>query len=206
LRAFWQKLDETPDGAAIVLPDGRMGTVIGRLEHETRSRTNRITSWHVEIGDGQSISLKRTTRLKAEDAPSPAPPAPAPAPARRYRVGVIIEVDDWEASLHFYRDVLKLDISKQSLRYVSFAGLLALVPAATPRASEGEQLTINPSSFDSRQAVTIFVPSSDLDDFRTRIAESGVAVSPPREREGRKMFRCLDPDGNVIEVRELNGG
>jgi hypothetical protein len=41
-----------------------MGTVIRRVEHETRSRTNRISSWQVEVGDGQSISLKRTTRLK----------------------------------------------------------------------------------------------------------------------------------------------
>jgi ADP-ribosylglycohydrolase/catechol 2,3-dioxygenase-like lactoylglutathione lyase family enzyme len=203
LREFWQKLDETPDGEAIVLPDGRMGTVVRRIEYETRSRTNRIMSWQVEIGDGQSISLKRTTRLKPEDVP-PAPPAPGPA--RRYRVGVIIEVDDWEASLHFYRDVLQLDVSKQSPRYVSFAGLLALVPASTPRESEGEQLTISSSSFDSRQAVTIFVPSSDLDHLRMRIAESGLAVSPPGEREGRKMFRCFDPDDNVIEVRELNGG
>jgi hypothetical protein len=74
-----------------------MGTVIRRVEHETRSRTNRISSWQVEVGDGQSISLKRTTRLKPEDAP---PPAPQAQPSvRRYRVGVIIEVDDWEASL-----------------------------------------------------------------------------------------------------------
>lgn len=204
LREFWQILEETPDRGAIVLPDGRMGTVIGRVEHETRSRTNRITSWHVEIGDGQSISLKRTTRLKPEDAPPPAPATP-PLP-RRYRVGVIIEVDDWEASLHFYRDVLQLDISKQSPRYVSFAGLLALVPAATRRSSEGGQLTISSSSFDARQAVTIFVPASDLDAFRRRIAASGSAVSLLGDREGRRMFRCLDPEGNVIEVRELNGG
>jgi ADP-ribosylglycohydrolase/catechol 2,3-dioxygenase-like lactoylglutathione lyase family enzyme len=201
LREFWHTLEETPDGGAIVLPDGRMGTVIRRIEHETRSRTSRITSWQVEVGDGQSLSLKRTTRLKPEDAPPPAPPS-----ARRYRVGVIIEVDDWEASLRFYRDVLRLDISKQSQRYVSFAGLLALVPAAAPHASEGGQLTINTSSFDSRQAVTIFVRPSDLDDLRGRIAASGSAVSPPGERDGRKMFRCLDPDGNVIELRELNGG
>jgi predicted enzyme related to lactoylglutathione lyase len=201
LRQFWHTLEQTPDGGAIVLPDGRMGTVIRRIEHETRSRTNRITSWQVEIGDGQSISLKRTTRLKPEDAPLPAPPS-----ARGYRVGVIIEVDDWEASLRFYRDVLRLDITKQSPSYVSFAGLLALAPAAPPRAGEGGQLTINSSSFDSRQAVTIFVPASDLDDLRRRIAASGSAVSPPGERHGRKMFRCLDPDGNVIELRELNGG
>jgi catechol 2,3-dioxygenase-like lactoylglutathione lyase family enzyme len=203
LRGFWQKLEETPDGEEIVLPDGRMATVVHRLEHETRSRTNRIMSWQVEIGDGQSISLKRTTRLKPDDTPPPAPPA---SPPRRYRVGVIIEVDDWEASLHFYRDVLQLDISKHSPRYVSFAGLLALVPAAMPRAGAGRQLTINSNSFDSRQAVTIFVPASDLDDFRRRIAGSGSAVSPCGERDGRKMFRCLDPDGHVIELRELNGG
>jgi ADP-ribosylglycohydrolase len=63
LREFWRRLEETPDGGPVVLPDGRMGTVIHRVEHETRSRTNRITSWQVEIGDGPSISLQRTTRL-----------------------------------------------------------------------------------------------------------------------------------------------
>jgi hypothetical protein len=75
-----------------------------------------------------------------------------------------------------------------------------------PRAGAARQLTINPNSFDSRQAVTIFVPASDLDVFRRRIAASGSAVSPRGERDGRKMFRCLDPDGHVIELRELNGG
>lgn len=119
---------------------------------------------------------------------------------------MIIEVDDWDASLRFYRGVLRLDISKQSPRCASFAGVLALVPAATPRAAEGVQLTINSSSFDSRQAVTIFVPASDLDDFRRRIAASGSAVSQPGERDGQRMSRCFDPDGYVIELRELNGG
>jgi ADP-ribosylglycohydrolase/catechol 2,3-dioxygenase-like lactoylglutathione lyase family enzyme len=202
IREFWRTIEESTEGSALVLPDGRMGTVLRRIEHETKSRTNRIISWEFEIGDGQSISLKRTTRLKPEDAPMP-----TAASARRYRIGVIIEVDDWEASLKFYRDVLRLDISKQSARYVSFAGLLALVPASTPRGGKSDQLSISHSNdlFESHQAVTIFVPSSELDDFRRRVADSGVAVSRPDEREGRRMFRCLDPEGNVIELRELNG-
>jgi len=158
------------------------------VRREARNRRENLR--HRRTRRRKSISLKRTTRLKPEDTPPPAPPAPPSA--RGYRVGVIIEVDDWEASLRFYRAVLRLDITKQSPSYVSFAGLLALAPAATPRAGEGGQLTINSSSFDSRQAVTIFVPASDLDDFRRRIAASGSAVSPSGERHGRKMFRCLD--------------
>lgn len=204
LREFWRTIEESQQGGSLVLPDGRLGTLLRRVEHQTRSRTNRITSWEVEVGDGQTISLKRTTRIKPEDAPAP---SAAPSSARRYRIGVIIEVDDWEESLRFYRDFLRLDISKQSPRYVSFAGLLALVPATSPRREKSEQLTIRDASeqFESPQVVTIFVTSSDLEELRSSITQSGIVVSPPGEREGRKMFRCLDPDGNVIELRELNG-
>jgi hypothetical protein len=50
------------------------------------------------------------------------------------------------------------------------------------------------------------LPAAELDSTRARIVSDGAAASPFSDRHGRRMFRCLDPDGNVLEFRELNGG
>jgi ADP-ribosylglycohydrolase/catechol 2,3-dioxygenase-like lactoylglutathione lyase family enzyme len=205
IRSFWDKLESAETGNEIVLPDGRLAKILGRTDHQTRSRSNRITSSLVEVGDGQTISLKRVTRVTPENTPPPSAAAPS---RRRYRIGVIVEVEDMENSLLFYQDVVGLDITKRSPRYASFAGLLALVAASGPLLSDPAQLTIDDTErmFDSRQTVTIFLPAADLESVRARILRRGFAVSDFSEREGRRMFRCLDPDRHVLEFRELNGG
>jgi ADP-ribosylglycohydrolase/catechol 2,3-dioxygenase-like lactoylglutathione lyase family enzyme len=211
LRKFWDELRKKSTGGDIVLPDGRLARILGRVEHDTRSRTNEITSWQLEAGDGQTLSLKRVTKRK-EDVLSSTPPAvQAPPPARRYRIGVVVEVDDLQRAIHFYRDTLGLEISKQSPNYTGFSGLLALAPASSPRvpvAPGSRQLKLEDSQrlFESRQTVTIFYSSAELEHVRSRLLREGASVSEYSERHGRRMFRCLDPEGNVLEFRELNGG
>lgn len=204
IRRFWDKLERERPGGNVVLPDGRLATVISGTRHETKSRTNQITSWLVEAGDGQTLALKRTKK-KAGDDVKPKVPVRA---ARPYRIGVVIEVDDLERALHFYRDIVGLEISKQSPQYVSFAGLLALAPAPIPRVEKPTQLTLADSErlFESRQTVTVFLAAAELDDMRAKIVSQGSVASRLSDRQGRRMFRCLDPDGNVLEFRELNGG
>ena len=114
LRQFWQTLEVTP---------GRRSERSARRTHGHSDPPRRARdeipyeSHHQLEGRNRRRPVDLTqahdkveARRRAFGTPQP------PPPSRRYRVGVIIEVDDWEASLHFYRDVLQLDISKQSPR------------------------------------------------------------------------------------------
>lgn len=203
LREFWRGLEAKELNAEVVLPDGRLASILDKTDYETRSQTTWIRSWLVRTGDSQTLSLKRVAKR-----PAGRPIEARPSAARNYRIGVIVEVDDLERSLSFYRDLVGLEISRQSPHYVSFAGLLALAPTANPRVAELEQLSLSEGAnlFQSRQTVTIFLPHADLDAMRTKLERAGTPVSAFAERHGRRTFRCLDPEGNVLEFRELNGG
>jgi catechol 2,3-dioxygenase-like lactoylglutathione lyase family enzyme len=113
----------------------------------------------------------------------------------------------------FYEQVIRLRISKESPRRTVFEAALALEPLpAALREGEGdtrEQLALDTDStqpsFETRSAITIYVPQDDFDRIRIGIKEAGLPLSDVRHQDGRPSFRCHDPDGNVLEVRALNG-
>jgi hypothetical protein len=51
------------------------------------------------------------------------------------------------------------------------------------------------------QAVTFFRSEREVAGMHARLVDGEFAVSGLFDRDGRKAFRCADPDGYVIEIR-----
>jgi ADP-ribosylglycohydrolase/catechol 2,3-dioxygenase-like lactoylglutathione lyase family enzyme len=215
-RAFWKQFGEKQMGESVVLPDGRHGVVRAVLEHRTKRDGLRPRTWVVDTSDGQTLHLKRVAKVPVGELASRRPTRAAQAKEddRRVRIGVVLHVADLEQSRTFYRDLVGLAVSRSSPARTVFAGLLALEPLPSSLREEGvsEQLPLltddppgDDISFDARSAITIYLSADDFTMTRRRLEDTGRQISPIATAEGREVFRCLDPDGNVVEFRSARG-
>jgi ADP-ribosylglycohydrolase/catechol 2,3-dioxygenase-like lactoylglutathione lyase family enzyme len=202
---FWRGLTEVGAGAEVDLPDGRRGTVRDVVDHPTKTR-NSIKTWMVETSDGQTLFLKKVSKLPAATERPPEPAESAQPDVRRRRAVVAVEADDLERSVSFYRDVLGLEVRRQTPDYVNFGGVVLVLPAAGERGDgSSSQLRLPEDVFASKPKIMIFVDAGELEALRSQIVGAKLPVSVIEEGGGRRHFYCLDPDGTVIELREANG-
>jgi catechol 2,3-dioxygenase-like lactoylglutathione lyase family enzyme len=60
---------------------------------------------------------------------------------------------------------------------------------------------------EAASAVVLAISVVDLDAYATALRQAGVELLyPPRERDGVRMTAVRDPDGNLIELTEREGG
>jgi predicted enzyme related to lactoylglutathione lyase len=113
--------------------------------------------------------------------------------------GVKLSVKDMKAVATFYESVIGLTPIKKKSRYVSY-GSLSLVDSGY--ANELSTGLIGHAIKPGNHRVEIHVP--DLDGIHRRIQESsthtvqGIMLMP----WGERVFHCVDPEGNVIEIIE----
>jgi ADP-ribosylglycohydrolase/predicted enzyme related to lactoylglutathione lyase len=215
-RRFWRAFGEPQPGERVELPGGRVGQVTAVITHETKRSELLPLTWVVEVDDGQILRFKRVKK---------APPGVGPASGgessraaastveadRRPRIGVVLHVSDFSRARSFYERVVGLQISKEAPGRTVFEGLLALepLPRSLQPAPSSRQLAFENQellpSFDTTSAVTIYLHMSDFEDVRARIEREAIPLGEVRAPDGRPTFRCLDPDGNVVEFRARNG-
>jgi len=111
-------------------------------------------------------------------------------------------VEDLDRSESFYSQVFGLIATKRNAKYVHVSDVLILVP----RQYAAEMMLDSPDSVDfPRPTATIIslgVPS--LNAIQQRLEPFGVKVLTGAVNRSRHSFlRCLDPDGNIVEVFEL---
>ncbi|MCI4335238.1 MAG: VOC family protein [Thermoplasmata archaeon] len=117
--------------------------------------------------------------------------------------GTMLIVRDFETSLTFYRDVLRLKGEGQS-PYAEFGGAggkLVLLDHAFWK-SVGGLAGPTPRTW-KREGVVLAVQVAKVDEEYQRIKGQGVAIaSPPTDRPmmGLRNFQVFDPDGNIVEV------
>ena len=54
--------------------------------------------------------------------------------------------------------------------------------------------------------ILIFVELPELEALRKRMIAADLKVSPVTTMRSLRRFRCSDPDGTIVEIREANGG
>ncbi|MCK9461149.1 MAG: VOC family protein [Proteobacteria bacterium] len=109
-------------------------------------------------------------------------------------------VTDWDRALRFYTEVLgfRKDYESEGWAELAVPGVKDSFVALN-RIAAGSELPRN-------EFVTLRVP--DLDAFRAYLAGSGVflkgdVVDFRDEGQGMRMFKFLDPDGNVITASQI---
>jgi ADP-ribosylglycohydrolase/catechol 2,3-dioxygenase-like lactoylglutathione lyase family enzyme len=206
LSRFWRGLADIGVGTDLDLPDGRRGAVREVVDHSTRTR-NSIKTWVVETSDGQTLFLKKVRKLSPAEPTTPSVEVEVPqSDARGRRAVVAVEAANLEQSLSFYRDIVGLEVRRQTPDYVNFGGVVLVLPASCDRMDvASSQLSLSEDVFAATPRIMVFVEASELEALRDRIAAIKLPVSTIEERGGRQRFQCLDPDGTVIELREANG-
>lgn len=196
LRSWLENLTDKTEASEVVLPDGRKAIVSTRPEKIGRSGKYKVEFRKLTCNDGQTIYLSKISKgsfHQLSEKPVQTMTIEQNSQKKERRCGAKIMVNSFEKSVWFYRDFLGLTIKKQSQEYVVFDQGLVLVPIT---------YTINlPDGLNFRSL--IYIQATDIKE-RFSLAEKQnigiISVLSTWGQSGMLFFRCLDPDGNVIEV------
>jgi catechol 2,3-dioxygenase-like lactoylglutathione lyase family enzyme len=119
---------------------------------------------------------------------------------------VVLEVDDLERSLAFYRNVVGLAIVEQwpePRRGVWLSIGRNTVLGLWPPSSGGPGVGIHGSRGGAHVHLAIYVDPGALESRKRAIAQSGLEVEGPIEFDpGNRSIFVTDPDGNVLELAD----
>jgi catechol 2,3-dioxygenase-like lactoylglutathione lyase family enzyme len=199
-------LDELPDKASdaiFKLPDGRKAFVREVAKLETKSDNLQARQWMLKTEDGQTLYIKKLERPPRIEGTKSTPrtlnaKVDTKKKSARLRMkpkAVKLIVRSLERSRWFYHEVLGLKVDRESKTLVNFGGLISLVS----REHETELGDPEREGFNTKSILCMECPNIEAahDRVRSFIDAKAGAI---QERAGRKVFRCFDLDGNLIEV------
>lgn len=111
---------------------------------------------------------------------------------------IALNVDDMEASLHFYRDLLGLSVEWQpdpdNIYLTSGYDNVALHKAPSGF-KIGSHQRLDHLGF-------MLASEEEVDKWHVFLRENGVTIKtePRTHRDGARSFYCEDPDGNVVQM------
>jgi catechol 2,3-dioxygenase-like lactoylglutathione lyase family enzyme len=191
----------SPIGTKISLPDGRDAEV-ERLDNLNSSSGVSAQQWKLRTIDGQTIYIKRLSRVERSsrseaDSFLSKQVSSKRLPKTSSKVQAVkLPVESIEKSRHFYGELLGLRVTRESKSVVNFGGVITLVPLDYLR--ELEDLRGGPPI-----RSLICIETKDIDLCHDRVREdSSARCTPFTEKSGRRLFRCIDPDRNIIEIFE----
>lgn len=209
LDRFVARLPDRASEDYLELPDGRKATIKEVVPVDTKSRSLKGRHWKIRTHDGQSLYIKkfgRAPQTAVEQFGTTQSVAKAGGKKKAVRLGskakaVKIIVRDLERSRWFYHEILGLKIARESRTLINLGGIISLI--SREHLSDFE--SFDREAFHTKSILCIECSNIEAchDQVRSFIESK---VSPIRDRSGRKVFRCFDLDGNVIEVFESAAG
>ncbi len=119
---------------------------------------------------------------------------------------LVLEVADLEASLAFYRDLLRLELVERwpPPREAAWVGIgRNAVLGLWPPSSGGEGVAIAGSRGGSHVHFAVYVEPGSLDAWQRRLEDTGIKVEGPVEfSPGNRSIFVSDPDQNVVELAD----
>jgi catechol 2,3-dioxygenase-like lactoylglutathione lyase family enzyme len=197
---FTRDLTHSPDGGSVILPDGRQARVQGREILSTHTTGLYGETWRLKTADGQTLHIKKFTRPRTDH--REVGPAESAKPKKKGRFTAKVQalkltVRDLERARSFYGDTLGLKVKRESKNVVNFGGIICLVPLDYLNDSEF------PADLTPPTRSIICLETSNLEVCHLRVSASKDSrVTGIREMAGRRFFRCLDPDQNLLEIFE----
>ena len=185
-----------PDSNEISLPDNRKAKVNSDDDYIGRSGKFKVEFRRLHTEDGQTIYLKKISKGKFEPLANNTARISLPrkqALLESRRCGSKIPVASFDKAIWFYRDCLGLTVKKRSSDLVVFDQGLVLVPISyMSSVMKGLQLR-----------TMLYIEAANVSERFQLVEESELDVVSPLKPWGRSKlmhFRCLDPDGNIVEV------
>lgn len=195
----------------------RKARIVGTHNPKVLSSSTLARAWKLKTSDGQTLFITRVTRHSKSHS------VPAKGGTERLRTaklkdsddpgavatGVKISVADVKATSSFYEKALGLSPIKQSSRYVSY-GTLALVDRTYAsellgcKASNGTATNDDAHGNALSWRPRIEIEVSELQNALRRVEACGGRIIQGMTCMpwGERVFHCLDPEGNLIEVVE----
>jgi predicted enzyme related to lactoylglutathione lyase len=211
----WLKLVSTlPDEAPVALPDGREAVCRAEEPQIGGGGAFKVQMRRLVTADGQTIHVNslvkgdfRAQAPRQEPAPPrsrdgygpyDSQPSRGKPPGAAPSCGVKVVAKSLERTAFFYRDLLGLTIKRQSPNVVIFDQGLVITLW-----SYSEEF---PSLLPLRNLIQIQANGA-IDKLERIKGESLEIITPlsPWGLSGIKFFRCLDPDGNIVEVFSADG-
>ena len=203
---FLNKLPDRVTDDIFELPDGRKASIKEIVPVGTRSQNLHGRQWKLNTEDGQSLYIKKLERGSKFDDQKAVVAIESNnklgAKKKGTRLGskvraVKLIVRNLERSRQFYHEVLGLRVARESKTLVNFGGFISLI--SREHGSEFE--SFDSEGFQTRSIVCIECSNILACHDRVRSFIEAKA-SPIHDRSGRRVFRCIDLDGNVIEIFE----
>jgi catechol 2,3-dioxygenase-like lactoylglutathione lyase family enzyme len=113
-------------------------------------------------------------------------------------------VKDYQACLHFYRDILEFEVTWDDGDYASFQdGSLRLAIFKRDMMAEAIDNTDQPLNADCQDKLALIFEVADVDEYHHRLKNRGVQfIQEPMDFPswGIRAAYFRDPDGNLIEI------
>ena len=203
LKKWIDDLVAAPNVQETRLPDRRKAKVNRIPEQVGRSGKFKVEFLKLTSEDGQTVYINKISKgnfgsqqttlnsfiEKATENQLQFQPLPD-----RLSFGPKLPVSSLEKSVRFYKGLLGLSIKKESQDVVVFHQGLVLAPSSYTKNFPG-----------SLFRTLLYVEVADIPSRFRAVMENSLQVVTKLENWGqsnRRFFRCLDPDGNLIEVFE----
>ncbi len=189
------------------LPDHRKAKVNRAPDQVGRSGKYKVEFLKFASEDGQTIYINKISKGNFGDNPAqrqatitslvgatPEEQRQSQLTLERFSFGPKLPVTSMEKSVRFYKGLLGLSVKKESQDVVVFHQGLVLAPLSYAKNFTGGEFR-----------TLLYVEVADISNRYREVMENRFQVVTKLENWGqstRRFFRCLDPDGNLIEVFE----
>lgn len=115
---------------------------------------------------------------------------------------IILYVNDFEKTMHFYRDILELPLKMQQGTYVEF-DTGATILSINTRQSVKEEIGLDvPESVTKTQTFEIGFVVDDVEETIENFRNQGIPImkEPTKKPWGQTVAYITDPDGHYIEI------
>lgn len=197
LKKWNDELMECADLSLVRLPDGRRGTVSLLPDQVSGNGGYKVQYRKILNDDGQSIFIKKISKIanggSSTNLVSPSPLVLNSTKGLTVQCGIKLPVSSLKTTSKFYVSVLGLSVKKETADTIIFKEGLSLVGNILDDSSL--------SDFDFCALVSLVV--SDLDKVYAFAKNRKTKIVTPMgtwKQSSRRFFRCLDPEGNILEV------
>ncbi|MCL1469649.1 ADP-ribosylglycohydrolase family protein [Argonema antarcticum] len=208
LDSLLEKIEISKDCDTVLIPDGREAQISATQNHHSSAKSTVAVSRKLTTADGQSLYIKKVSRTK-NDAYIKTETSNIATdnnlheielqPVKVVNSAVKLPVRNMTKARFFYEKVLGLKVEKESKAIVR-CDCIVLVPSDYQKNHMYSSPNLIPNT-----STTIYIELESLDEAHNNVRQFGSKILKPiSERRGRRFFTCLDPDGNAVEIFEVD--